>query len=90
MTLAVVALAILVTVGLALIRVLRGPSVYDRILAVNMIGTKVVLLIAVLAAIAGRSDYLDLSLLYALLNFIGMVAVLRYHESSASPGAEPD
>lgn len=88
--LATLALAILVTVGLALVRVLRGPSVYDRILAVNMVGTKVVLLIAVLAAIAGRGDYLDLSILYALINFIGMVAVLRYHEGSAAPGTEPN
>ena len=89
MMLGVAALAILLTVALALVRVFRGPSVYDRILAVNMVGTKVVLLISLLAAIAGRGDYLDLALLYALINFIGMVAVLRYHESSARPGAEP-
>ena len=89
MMLGVAALAILLTVALALVRVFRGPSVYDRILAVNMVGTKVVLLISLLAAIAGRGDYLDLALLYALINFIGMVAGLRYHESSARPGAEP-
>jgi hypothetical protein len=52
---AVAALAILVTMGLALIRALLGPTVYDRILAVNMFGTKTVLLIAVFAFLSGRT-----------------------------------
>ena len=71
-------LAILVTMALALIRACLGPSVYDRILAVNMFGTKTVLLIAVLGFFSGRPDFLDIALLYALINFIGNVAVLRF------------
>lgn len=71
------ALAILVTMGLALARALSGPTTYDRIAAVNMFGTKTVLLIAVLAFFSGRSDLLDIALVYALINFIGVVAALK-------------
>ena len=70
-------LAILVTMGLALARALAGPTIYDRIAAVNMFGTKTVLLIAVFAFFSGRSDLLDIALVYALINFIGVVAALK-------------
>ena len=70
-------LAILVTMGLALARALAGPTTYDRIAAVNMFGTKTVLMIAVLAFFSGRSDLLDIALVYALINFIGVVAALK-------------
>lgn len=82
-------LAILVTMGLALARALAGPTTYDRIAAVNMFGTKTVLLIAVLAFFSGRSDLLDIALVYALINFIGVVAALKlvtrgdYHSSDS-------
>jgi multicomponent Na+:H+ antiporter subunit F len=74
------ALAILVTMGLALARALMGPTLYDRILAINMFGTKTVLLIAVFAFISRRLDILDIALTYALINFIGVVAVLKLVE----------
>lgn len=74
------ALAILMTMALALVRALLGPTVYDRILAVNMFGTKTVLLIAVFAFLSGRTDILDIALIYALINFIGVVAVLKLVE----------
>ena len=70
-------LAILITLGLALLRALAGPTTYDRIAAVNMFGTKTVLLIAVMAFLSGRSDLLDIALVYALINFIGVVAALK-------------
>ncbi len=70
-------LAILVTMGLALARALSGPTSYDRIAAVNMFGTKTVLLIAVLAFFSGSSDLLDIALVYALINFISVVAALK-------------
>ena len=84
-------LAILVTMGLALARALMGPTVYDRIAAVNMFGTKTVLLIAVLAFMSGRMDILDIALVYALINFIGVVAVLKLVQNGdfhSSPGEE--
>ena len=73
-------LAVLVTMGLALIRAFRGPTVYDRILAVNMFGTKTVLFIAVFGFLTGRPGFLDIALVYALINFISTVAVLRFFE----------
>jgi len=73
-------LAILITMGLALARALLGPTVYDRIASVNMFGTKTVLLIAVFAFLSGRTDLLDIAIVYALINFIGVVTVLRLVE----------
>ena len=75
-------LAILVVMMLALARALLGPTLYDRILAVNMFGTKTVLLIAVLGMVSGRFDYIDIALVYALINFISIIAVLRFFEYS--------
>lgn len=80
MTLIGAAIAILVVMALVLIRAILGPTVYDRILAVNMFGTKTVLLIAILAFISGRLDVLDIAIAYALINFIGVIAVLRFFE----------
>lgn len=73
-------IAILTTMGLALARALMGPTVYDRIAAVNMFGTKTVLLIAVYAFFSAQTDLLDIALVYALINFVGVVAVLRLVE----------
>ena len=89
MMLFVIALAVLVSIGLALLRAFLGPTVFDRILAINSFGTKTVLLIALLAAAAGRGDYLDLALLYALLNFIGTMALLRYTEQEPDRQGQP-
>jgi multicomponent Na+:H+ antiporter subunit F len=80
MILSVAAIAILVTIGLALARAYLGPTLYDRILAVNMVGTKTVLLIAVSAVMSGRTEMIDIALIYALINFIGVVAVLKLVE----------
>ena len=76
----VAALAILATMTLAMVRALLGPTVYDRVLAVNMFGTKTVLIIAVLGFLTGRPDFLDLALIYALINFVGTLAVLKFFE----------
>ncbi len=76
----VAGIAIMVTMALAVARALLGPTVFDRILAVNMFGTKAVLLVAVFAFFSGRPDLLDIALLYSLLNFIGVVAALRLVE----------
>jgi multicomponent Na+:H+ antiporter subunit F len=73
-----ISLALLVTMLMGLIRALRGPTLYDRILAVNLFGTKTVLLIAVLGFLMGRPEWLDIALSYALINFIGTIAVLRF------------
>ena len=74
---AAAAIALLVTILIALARAFMGPSIYDRILAVNMVGTKIVLLLAVLGFLMGRPDFMDIALVYALINFIGIIAVLK-------------
>jgi len=73
-------IGILVSMTLALVRALLGPTVYDRVLAVNTFGTKTVLLIAVLGFLTDRPEFLDLALVYALINFIGTIAVLKFFE----------
>jgi len=86
--LAIALLGILVTMTLALVRATLGPSVYDRILAVNTFGTATVLFIAVLGFFTGRPDFLDLALLYALLNFIGTIAILKYFKCGSLAAGE--
>ena len=80
--------AVLVTMSLALVRAMLGPTVFDRILALNMFGTKTVLFISVLGFLFGRPDFLDLALVYALMNFIGVVAVLRFYQARAREESE--
>lgn len=75
-----VVFAIMISMALGVCRALLGPSVFDRILAVNMFGTKAVLLVSVLAFYSGRTDLLDIALLYSLLNFVGVIAALRLVE----------
>ncbi|MFT4940465.1 MAG: multicomponent Na+:H+ antiporter subunit F [Paraglaciecola sp.] len=76
-----VSIAILVTMVLAVIRALMGPTVYDRVLAVNVFGTKTVLLLSVVAFLNGRPDFLDLALAYALINMVGVLAVLEFFQN---------
>lgn len=84
MILAAACIAILTVMALALARAISAPTVYDRILGVNMFGTKTVLFIAAMGFLAGRPDFLDIAIVYALINFIGMIAVLRYFEYTSA------
>lgn len=86
------ALAILVSMLLVLIRALKGPTVYDRILAVNSFGTLTVLLISVYGFLTDRPDFLDIALVYALINFISIIAVSKFvrFRELALPSAEND
>ena len=74
----VAAIIILVSMLLVLVRAFRGPTVFDRILAINSFGTLTVLLIAVHGYLSGRPEFLDLALVYVLINFIGTIAVTKY------------
>ena len=75
---AAAAAALLVTIALLLVRALRGPTVFDRLLGANTIGTCAMLLLAVIGFLTGRPEFLDLALVYGLLNVLGTVAVLKY------------
>ena len=72
------AAGLLAAMILALARAFMGPTVYDRILAVNHVGTQTVLIIAAIGFMTERPDFLDISLVYALINFTATIAVLRY------------
>jgi len=78
MMFAAASIGLVVAMALALIRAYAGPTLYDRILAVNAFGTKTVLMIAVLGFLMGRPEFLDIALVYALINFIGTIAVLKF------------
>ncbi|MCF8167573.1 MAG: hypothetical protein K9K38_17160 [Rhodoferax sp.] len=85
---AAAALALLVTLALALVRAALGPTVFDRVQAANSIGTAAMLLLAVLGFLNGRPEFLDLAIVYGLLNVIGMIAMLKYfrHGDLGDPG----
>ena len=76
-------ISILVVMILAIIRGVIGPTLYDRILAVNMFGTKTVLLISLLGFVMGRPEFLDIAIVYALINFISVIGVLHFSNSFA-------
>ena len=75
-------LAIFIVMIMAIARGIVGPTLYDRILAVNMFGTKTVLLISLLGFVMGRPEFLDIAIVYALINFISVIGVLRYSDSA--------
>ncbi len=72
------AIGLVAAMALALARALIGPTLYDRILSVNTFGTKTVLILAVVGFLFGRPEFLDIALAYALINFIGTIAVLKF------------
>ncbi|MCD6044477.1 MAG: pH regulation protein [Burkholderiales bacterium] len=71
-------IALLVTLVLALARAIRGPTVFDRLLATNTAGTVAVLLLSTIGFLAGRPEFLDLAIVYGLLNVVGTIAVLKF------------
>lgn len=75
---AVAAVAMLVSMALSMVRAFVGPTVFDRILAVNVTGTLTVVLLSVYGFLDGRPEFLDIGLLYALINFTGTIAVTKY------------
>ena len=80
MPLGIAILAVLAAMAITLVRALRGPTVYDRVLAVNSFGTLTVVVLALHGFLTERPEFLDIALLYALINFIGTVAVLKFFE----------
>ena len=74
----VATISIIISFIMVLIRLFLGPTLYDRVLALNAFGTLAVLMISVGGFLFGRPDFLDIALLYALLNFIGTIAILKF------------
>lgn len=83
-------IALFVAMLLVLVRLYSGPMVYDRVLAANFFGTATVLFISVLGFFAGRPDFLDIALLYALINFVGTIAILKFFRYRSLGDARPE
>ena len=79
----IAAIIIILAAMMVLYRMIKGPTIYDRILSVNVIGTKTVVLIALIGFIYDRPHFLDLALVYALINFIATIAYLKYVEKGS-------
>ena len=77
----VAATIVILAIILVLYRAIKGPRVCDRVLAVNVIGTKTVVLIALIGYIYERPHFMDIALVYALINFIATIAFLKYRET---------
>lgn len=75
---AVAIIAVLAALALAVARIIIGPSIFDRVVAGNTVGSLSVLVLALIGFVFGRPEFLDLAITYALLNIIGTIAVLKY------------
>jgi len=71
-------IAVLVALSLAVFRAVRGPTLFDRILAGNSVGTAAILILALVGFLTGRPEFLDIAITYALLNIVGMLAILKF------------
>jgi multicomponent Na+:H+ antiporter subunit F len=78
MMFAVATAALLFSLSLLLARAVIGPTVFDRLLAANTMGTVTVLLLSAMGFLAGRPEFLDLAIVYGMLNVVGTVAVLKF------------
>lgn len=89
---AVAVAALLLTLALVLTRAFLGPTVFDRALSANAVGTVAMLLLAVISFMGGRPEFLDLAIVYGFLNVIGTIAVLKYfrYGSLGEPGETED
>ena len=87
----IVSAVILVSIAIGLVRAFRGPTLYDRVMAANMIGTLTVLMVSVLGFMTGRPEFLDIALVYVLISFVSTIAVLRVvttRSETREPGKE--
>ena len=79
-------IACAITGILILIRIILGKTTFDRILAVNSLGTVIVIGISIHGFYSNRPEFLDIAIVYALINFIGTVAVLKLFSTGSLGG----
>lgn len=77
------AILVMLMIFLSLIRALKGPTAPDRVAAINIIGTKTVVIITLIARVYGQKYFLDIAMVYALMSFITTVGVAKYLEKGA-------
>lgn len=76
----ITAVVLIVGAFMLLYRALAGPTVYDTILATNSIGTKTIVFVTLLGYISGRTEFIDMAIIYALITFVTTIAILKYIE----------
>ena len=79
-------IACAITGILILVRIVLGRTTFDRILAVNSLGTVIVIGISIHGFYSNRPEFLDIAIVYALINFIGTVAVLKLFSTGSLGG----
>tara|TARA_B100000927_G_scaffold139685_1_gene112764 strand:- start:198 stop:461 length:264 start_codon:yes stop_codon:yes gene_type:complete len=79
-------IACAITGILILVRIILGKTTFDRILAVNSLGTVIVIGISIHGFYSNRPEFLDIAIVYALINFIGTVAVLKLFSTGSLGG----
>lgn len=81
------AIVLTIIIAIPLVRVLKGPTVFDRLLATNAIATKTIVLICIIGFLYGRIDmFIDITLAYAILGFVGSLVIAKYVISSKEIG----
>lgn len=76
------AIALTIIIAVPMVRVVKGPTLFDRILATNAIATKTIVLICLTGYIFGRIDmFIDITLAYAILGFLGSLVIAKYLSS---------
>ncbi len=73
-------IAVIFAIMLTLYRLMKGPTIYDRVLAANAIGTMAVVILVLIGFAYGRPHFLDLAVVYTLINFVATIAFLKYRE----------
>lgn len=76
--LAAVILVVVISMGMLLLRAVMGPSIFDKILAMNCLGNNVIVLIILLGSLAGTTNYVDIAIIYSLISFVTIIAFLMY------------
>ena len=77
----VLTIGLALTMLLSLYRLLRGPTLWDRLTGLGLVGTKTIVLLLLLGRITGREDiFVDITLSYTLISFIGALALAKYFE----------
>ncbi|MBI5208320.1 MAG: cation:proton antiporter [Candidatus Firestonebacteria bacterium] len=76
----IISIILLLNAIICFIRVIKGPSILDRLVAINIIGTKTLIILILVAYFHGQKFYIDIAFVYALLNFVVTVAISKIIE----------
>ena len=77
------AVLVMLMIFLSLIRALAGPTAPDRVAAINIMGTKTLIIITLIARIQGQEYFLDIAMVYALMSFVTTIGIAKYLEKGA-------